>query len=178
MNPSRIEAIWLARIVRLFAAKELFDAVMHFGSTLLHWANLVPFGAEPGSNTARTGFWGVISLVLALLLLRGARQIATFCVGATGTRRVARSISMADSIWLSIGLRAFGVWSILAAVGYALEGVYFALSDANTLASSPDSTATYFLSWSMLYAIGGAILCRRPDVLGILMMSAKEEPKA
>lgn len=170
MNYSRMEAIWLARAVRFLGFKELFDAITNLWVLFTKTCGYGPTVGQ-GTGGGRELFWAVVSLTIAVPLLRWADTIARLCIGPSGSRKMARVLNVSDSFWLSVSIRVFGVCVLLRGVGTAGEGFLYSAADTRMLAATPSSAGIYYSLWTLLYIVTGCVLSRRPDVLGLLLIT-------
>lgn len=152
----------MARILRIFAAKELFDAVIGLLNWLLSKGVPDVVQTAPGEHVA---LWALFSLVVSILLFRYASILSRWLTNRP--RLIARGLNLGDNLWLSIGVRSLGVWSLLRGLGLFLQGFVHAAAPARNATGT--YSGAYYLMWAVVYLLAGLLFAKRPDAVGIVV---------
>ena len=173
MNPSQVEATWLARAIFLLGAKELFDVGENLVALLLRvggWSystvdsSLYPTGLEV--------YWIIVSLALGLPMVRLAPSLAQGAIGPRGTRRISAALRADHQVWVSVAVRIFGVWCLIQGVGSLAQAFLHPYYPVSMFARA-DAERVTWATWAGFYLITGGVLVRRPDVVGLALVGLK-----
>ena len=167
------EALWFSRAIRLFGVKELFDALVNLTGWLV-WSGPLSSADLPLTSPPRHAlFWATFSLLLGLLLLRYASEIALALVGKAGPRRISASLSPGGNAWLSLGIRSLAFSALLRSGGFLFTGFFAAVQDPTIGASLLGRSSFRAFVWTAVYAVVGVTFSRRPDIIGIFLPSGE-----